>query len=57
VENVTGAKWKTLALSPLAQLKQRTEEKNAWLKTTHFRNPALGKYWTENTLGYFDPAS
>ncbi len=33
--------------------------KNAGLKTTQlglFGNPALGKYWTEHMLGYFDPA-
>ncbi len=32
--------------------------KNAGLKTTQFGlfgNPALGKYWTEHMLGYFDP--
>ncbi len=33
--------------------------KYAGLKTTQlglFGNPALGKYWTEHMLGYFDPA-
>ncbi len=33
--------------------------KNAGLKTNQlvlFGNPALGKYWTEHMLGYFDPA-
>ncbi len=33
--------------------------KNVGLKTTQlglFGNPALGKYWTEHMLGYFDPA-
>ncbi len=33
--------------------------KNAGIKTTIsllFGNPALGKYWTEHMLGYFDPA-
>jgi len=33
--------------------------KNPGLKTTQlglFGNPALGKYWTEHMLGYFDPA-
>ncbi len=33
--------------------------KIAGLKTTHlglFGNPALGKYWTEHMLDYFDPA-
>ncbi len=33
--------------------------KNAGLKTTQlglFGNPALGKYWTEHMLGYFDSA-
>ncbi len=32
--------------------------KSAGLKTTKlelFGNPALGKYWTEHMLGYFDP--
>ncbi len=33
--------------------------KNAGLKKTTqfglFGNPALGKYWTEHMLGYFDP--
>ncbi len=32
--------------------------KNAGLKTTQHGssgNPALGKYWTEHKLGYFDP--
>ncbi len=32
---------------------------NAGLKTTQlelFGNPALGKYYTEHMLGYFDPA-
>ncbi len=32
--------------------------KNAGLKPTQlwlFGNPALGKYWTEHMLGYFDP--
>ncbi len=42
-----------------AKLMVLHSKKNAGLKTTQFGlfgNPALGKYWTEYMLGYFDPS-